>query len=463
MSSLPTLAELITDPKYDFLSQFSSESDGISNYEIFNEANDNPYESLQISCDYYDENEYSLKYRNLKNFSMLSLNIQSLSAKFNEFRELLSHFDSAACSPDIIFIQETWKIFDPTHFSLHNYSPLQFICRDNRQGGGVGLYFKSGLQYKIIKEKSLFLDFIIETIVAEVTLPNNKKMAVVSIYRPPTSHPTLSHSDQIEQFMDLFTNLISDLQNCYTDVYILGDLNIDVLKYDSNQLAQDYVDLLFSYGLLQVITKPTRYSNSSATLIDHVITAPKSNFCNAAILTSMLSDHFPIIYILDSAKTRVCEKSVNFRDFSQANILRFKETLHSFSWNTVIGSDDAQEAYNCFSSSLISLLDVYFPLKTAKFNRNFNPIEKWMTKGLLISRRKKYALSKKCVVEPSQMNINTFKTYRNVYNKQLDVQKSFISKNSSRLTNLISKKLGRFLKRQLITRFKNLVVSTVLL
>ena len=146
MSSLPTLAELLTDPKYDFLSQFSPESEGISNYEIFNEADDNPYESLQIACDYYDENEYSLKFQNLKNFSMLSINIQSLSAKFNEFRDLLSHFDNFACSPDIVFIQETWKIFDADHFSIHNYSPLQFICRDNRQGGGVGLYFKSGLQ-----------------------------------------------------------------------------------------------------------------------------------------------------------------------------------------------------------------------------------------------------------------------------------------------------------------------------
>jgi endonuclease/exonuclease/phosphatase (EEP) superfamily protein YafD len=447
MSSLPTLAELLTDPKYDFLSQFSPESEGISNYEIFNEANDNPYESLQIACDYYDENEYSLKFQNLKNFSMLSINIQSLSAKFNEFRDLLSHFDNSACSPDIVFIQETWKIFDADHFSIHNYSPLQFICRDNRQGGGVGLYFKNGLQYKIIKEKSLFLDFIIETIVAEVILPNNKKMAVVSIYRPPTSHPTLSQADQLDQFMDLFANLISDLQNCYTDVHILGDLNIDVLKYDSSQLAQDYVDLLFSYGLLQVITKPTRLSNTSATLIDHVITAPKSNFCNTAILTSKLSDHFPIIYILDSPKIRLCEKFVTFRDFSQANILRFKETLHSFSWNTVINSNDVQDAYNCFSNSLISLHDVYFPLKTVKFNRNFNPIEKWMSKGLLISRRHKYALSKKCIVEPSQFNTNNFKTYRNVYNKAIRCAKNFISRNSFKLTNLILKKHGKFLRK----------------
>jgi hypothetical protein len=86
-----------------------------------------------------------------------------------------------------------------------------------------------------------------------------------------------------------------------------------------------------------------------------------------------------------------------------------------------------------------------------------------MIKGLLISRRKKYALSKKCVVEPSLFNTNAFKRIEMFSTKQLDVQKNFISKNSSRLTNQISKKLGRFLKRQLITRFKNLAVSTVLL
>jgi hypothetical protein len=62
MSSHLTLAELITDPKFDFLNQFSDESDGISDYDMFNVANDNPYDSLQISCNYYDENEYSHKF-----------------------------------------------------------------------------------------------------------------------------------------------------------------------------------------------------------------------------------------------------------------------------------------------------------------------------------------------------------------------------------------------------------------
>ena len=80
-------------------------------------------------------------------------------------------------------------------------------------------------------------------------------------------------------------------------------------------------------------------------------------------------------------------------------------------------SDNVQEAFNAFSNSLISLHDIYFPLKTAKFNRNFNPIEKWMSKGLLISRRKKYYLGKKCIFEPYQANKDYFKAYRNCYNK----------------------------------------------
>ncbi len=75
-----------------------------------------------------------------------------------------------------------------------------------------------------------------------------------------------------------------------------------------------------------------------------------------------------------------------------------------------------------------------------------------MTKGLLISRRKKYSLSKKCIVEPSQFNINHFKLYRNVYNKaircakklyfekQLQINKSNLKKTWKLLKEAVNKK-----------------------
>jgi hypothetical protein len=42
----------------------------------------------------------------------------------------------------------------------------------------------------------------------------------------------------------------------------------------------------------------------------------------------------------------------------------------------------------------LNLYEAYFPVVTTKFNRNLHSIEKWFSKGLLISRANKNKLSK---------------------------------------------------------------------
>ena len=80
--------------------------------------------------------------------------------------------------------------------------------------------------------------------------------------------------------------------------YIFGDTNIDCLKYGTCANSTNYVDLLFSHGLLQLVTKPTRCTPTSATLIDHVITNAVADSYETVILTSQLSDHFPVLHFL---------------------------------------------------------------------------------------------------------------------------------------------------------------------
>ncbi len=118
------MENLVTDQKYNFLNQFNPESNEFLDYN-FNEANDNPYENHSFTCNYYDEISYAKKFKNLKNLSIFSLNVQSLSAKYNDIKELFNLFSSHSCSPDIVCLQETWKIFDSSYFVLPNYSPLQ--------------------------------------------------------------------------------------------------------------------------------------------------------------------------------------------------------------------------------------------------------------------------------------------------------------------------------------------------
>jgi hypothetical protein len=317
-----SLADLMSDPKFDFLHQILSndcESNQNLNANFSSDVPDNPYSDFSFSCNYYDESQFISKYKNLKKFSFLSLNTQSLPSKHSELSEFIYSLEKANCSPDVILLQETWKIVDKSIFPLRGYSELTLKSRSTGQGGGVGLYFKTGLKYKVIDDKSLFLDHVLESICAEITLPSSKKIAVVSLYRPAAGHPTLSPVFQYDQFLELFSNLISSVLDSYSEVYLFGDFNINVLKYTSCEQAEEYIDLLFSFGLLQTVTKPTRCTPASATLIDHVITTPKSSLFETAIITNKISDHFPIVYILDSLKHRPTQKTIVSRDFSAAN------------------------------------------------------------------------------------------------------------------------------------------------
>jgi hypothetical protein len=63
-------------------------------------------------------------------------------------------------------------------------------------------------------------------------------------------------------------NLLTD-ENCED---IAGDINIDFLKYHTDNKTSDYLDMLLNLVFLPIITKATRITDHTATLIDHIYT-----------------------------------------------------------------------------------------------------------------------------------------------------------------------------------------------
>jgi len=117
LSNSFSLNNISTSKEYDFLNLFNNRFTH-DNESIFQDVvNDSPYDNLDISCTYMDEIQFSRQFKNCKKFSFMSLNIQSLPAKFAEFQDLISIFDHSNCSPDIIFLQETWRIPDISYFT----------------------------------------------------------------------------------------------------------------------------------------------------------------------------------------------------------------------------------------------------------------------------------------------------------------------------------------------------------
>ena len=74
----------------------------------------------------------------------------------------------------------------------------------------------------------------------------------------------------------------------------MGDFNIDLLKYDVHQKTKDFVDDIVALGFIPIITKPTRITNHSATLIDHIYTNISNEDVKSGIIITDISDHFSV-------------------------------------------------------------------------------------------------------------------------------------------------------------------------
>ena len=411
------LDSLVSNNNFDFISSLSNDED--QSDQLFNFDNsDTPYTQSAFKTEYVDPTTFCNSPISSNNLCLFTLNIQSLPAKFTEFQELITLFDKNDRSPEVICLQEIWNIPDPSAFSIPGYQPLIFSCRQSTQGGGVAIYLKNGISYKPLPALSTFIDKLFESIFIEISLTNGKKFTIGSLYRSNTQYSNLTPNEQFSQFNEILLNVLSLIDSSHP-TYILGDFNLDVLKYNHHHNITSYIDTLFTCGFIQTITKPTRCTSHSATLIDHALTNITQSLYHNFILTSKISDHFPIFIVTDSPSQKLKKTTHTFRDFSATNIANFSNNLNSLSWHDVISSDCPNISYNHFHDSFTMLHDLHFSPKTVKFNINYHKMEPWMSRGLLISRQTKLKLSSLLAKNHTPALSEKYKTYRNAYNKIL--------------------------------------------
>jgi hypothetical protein len=131
---------------------------------------------------------------------------------------------------------------------------------------------------------------------------------------------------------------------------------------------------------------------------------------------SDISDHFPNFIQLPSTLRKNYEPPPPTRNFSRANLQRFKDNLNATSWITTYNALNVNDSYKEFWTHFSNLFEIHFPLTTQKRNRNTHKINPYMTKGLLISRISKNNLYKLQISSPSVQNKTKYKNYRNIYN-----------------------------------------------
>ena len=90
----------------------------------------------------------------------------------------------------------------------------------------------------------------------------------------------------------IFNTFLSKSKTIDKTCFLVGDLNINLIDYQSDAKVRDFVNLIFQYSLVPIVNKPTRFTKNNATLIDYIIT---NSFTDQENLNG--SDHFPIFTI----------------------------------------------------------------------------------------------------------------------------------------------------------------------
>ena len=150
----------------------------------------------------------------------------------------------------------------------------------NRHGGGAACYIRNDISFSVRGDFSSE----IENIFLDIFLPKTKPILIGILYRPP---------DQ-SGFLDKLPTAISKT-SCFDnqEVYILGDLNINLInnqKHTPNGIKQ-YQEFCSLHGLKQLITSPTRVTENSSSLLDHVLTTFTDRVSQSGVVDTGLSGH----------------------------------------------------------------------------------------------------------------------------------------------------------------------------
>jgi len=212
-------------------------------------------------------------------FFALHLNMQSLSAKFDKLKLLLSELKNQFIEPDFILLCETFCTME-IHICLDDQVTILFTKnRINMPRGGVCMYIKDFIQFNLRDDLAIFEEAKFESIFIET-------INTMRIYRIPNRNSALS--------LERYDTILSKLSNSQ-NVIIGIDLNFNFLKTDTHIPTTSLLYSIFTNSFVAIITKPTRITHNSVTLIDSILVKTNNNTrVYSGIISTNISDHFPV-------------------------------------------------------------------------------------------------------------------------------------------------------------------------
>lgn len=175
--------------------------------------------------------------------------------------------------------------------------------------------------------------------------------------------------------VDYLDDLLREHMRTGSQIIILCDFNCDVLK-ESLPQSNMFLEFIAANQLSQLITDPTRSTDTSSTVLDILITSNPNLFLYTGIIHSSVSDHFPIYGVLSTNKIE--KKSVHHiittrrtdMDISHDNFIKEIDRIPS---SVIEIFDDPNDQLFVWQKLFTSILDEYYPVRRKRIRKKSHP------------------------------------------------------------------------------------------
>ena len=173
------------------------------------------------------------------------------------------------------------------------------------------------------------------------------------MYRPLKAH---------SNWIDLFEKELSIAQATGLEFILMGDFNIDSNSCTNNK----WLNLLQLFDLSQLVSEPTRVTQATAIIINHIYTSNLEKISKCFVSKLSIGDHFPVCF---SRKVH-CKLSKHitttyrcYKHFHGANFLvELTSDLDTF----VTDQETVEDDLAVWSSLILKHLSNHAPVKTKR-------------------------------------------------------------------------------------------------
>ena len=283
---------------------------------------------------------------------------------------------STSINFDVIAISETRIVKGKTPVNSLNLMKYSHeFCPTESSAGGTLLYIHSHLSYKPRNDLSIYKPTELESSFIEISNPKRSNKIIGCIYRYPNM--------DLDEFNDNYLNTLLDkISKENNSVFLLGDFNVDLLKYDKHATGN---------------------------------------------LTSSISDHLPQFLIVPDIFLNLSPSKSNIyeRDWNKFDQENFILGYLAVDWTDIIKSEkkNIDFSFECFLKKFNLILDKYLPLKKLTKQKLKFKTKPWITPGLQksISVKNKFLTKFIKMKEPTLKNEKPtlkahtkYKLYRNM-------------------------------------------------